>query len=55
LEKKCEYNETVHQLFIGFKKAYDSLGREVLYNIAIEFGILMKLVKVIKMYLIKEI
>jgi hypothetical protein len=26
LEKKWEYNEAVHQLFIDFKKAYDSLG-----------------------------
>jgi hypothetical protein len=24
LEKKWEYNETVHQLFVDFKKAYDS-------------------------------
>jgi hypothetical protein len=23
LEKKCEYNETVHQLFTDFKKDYD--------------------------------
>jgi hypothetical protein len=30
--KKCEYNETVHQLFIDFKKTYDSVRREVLYN-----------------------
>jgi hypothetical protein len=37
LEKKWEYNETVHQLFIDFKKAYDSVRREVLYNIFIEF------------------
>jgi hypothetical protein len=29
LEKKWEYNETVHQLFIDFKKAYDSVKREV--------------------------
>jgi hypothetical protein len=29
--------------FIDFKKAYDSLRREVLYNILIEFGIPMKL------------
>jgi len=27
LEKKWEYNEAVHQLFIDFKKAYDSGGR----------------------------
>jgi len=41
----------VHQLFIDFKKAYDSVRREVLYNILIEFDIPMKLVRVIKMCL----
>jgi len=51
LEKKWEYNETVRQLFIDFKKAYDSIRREVLYNILIKFGILMKLVRLIKMCL----
>jgi hypothetical protein len=49
LKKKWEYNETVHQLYIDFKKAYDSVRMEVLYNILIEFGVPMKLVKVIKM------
>jgi hypothetical protein len=39
LEKKWEYNEAVHQLFIGFKKAYDSVRREALYNIRFELGI----------------
>jgi hypothetical protein len=29
----------VHQLFIDFKKAHDSVKREVLYNILLEFGI----------------
>jgi hypothetical protein len=38
LEKKWEYNETVHQLFIDFKKANHSVRREVLYNILIEIG-----------------
>jgi hypothetical protein len=28
LEKKLGYNGTIHQLFIKFKKAYDSVGRE---------------------------
>jgi hypothetical protein len=46
LKKKLEYNETVHQLFPDFKKAYDSVGREVLYNILIEFGVSMKLLVV---------
>jgi sorting nexin-29 len=51
LEKKWEYSETVHKLFIDFKKAYDSVRREVLYNNLIEFGIPMKLVTLIKMCL----
>jgi hypothetical protein len=37
LGEKRQYNETVHQLFIDFKKAYDSARRAVLYNILIEF------------------
>jgi sorting nexin-29 len=44
LEKKWEYNEAVHQLFIDFKKAYDSI-------ILIEFGIPRKIVRLIKMCL----
>jgi len=36
LEKKWEYSEAAHQLFIDFKKAYDSVRREVLYNVDIE-------------------
>jgi len=49
LEKKGEYNEAVPHLFIYFKKAYDSVRREVLYNILIELGIPAKLVRVIEM------
>jgi hypothetical protein len=52
LEKKLECdNVTAHQLFICFKKAYDSVRREVLYNILIEFAVLRKLVRFIKMCL----
>jgi hypothetical protein len=51
LEKKWEYNGTVHLLFIDFKKAYDSVRREVLYYSLIEFGIPRKLVRLIKMCL----
>ena len=51
LEKKWEYNEAVHQLFIDFEKAYVSVRREVLYNILIEFGIPRELVRLIKMCL----
>jgi hypothetical protein len=41
----------VRQLFIDFKKACDSIKREVLYNILVEFGIPKKLVRLIKMCL----
>jgi hypothetical protein len=47
LGKEWEYNEAVHQLFVDFKKAYDSMRREVLYNIHKEFRIPMKLVRLI--------
>jgi hypothetical protein len=49
--KKWEYNETVHQLLIDFMKPYVLVRREVLYNILIEFGVPMKLVRLIKMCL----
>jgi hypothetical protein len=39
----------IHQLFIDLQKVYDSMRREVLYNILIEFGIPMKLVRLFKM------
>jgi hypothetical protein len=48
-EKKWEHNETVHQLFIDFKQTYDLVWSEVLYNILIEFGLPMTLVRLIKM------
>jgi hypothetical protein len=36
LKKKLQYNETAHQLLTDFKKAYDSVRSEVLYNDFIE-------------------
>ena len=49
LEKKWEFHEEVHQLFIDFKKAYDSVRREVLNRILIEFGIPRKRISLIWM------
>ena len=43
LEKKWEYNGTVHQLYVDFKKAYDSVKREKLYSVLLEFRIPKKL------------
>jgi hypothetical protein len=42
-EKKCEYTVIVDHIFIDIKKAYDSVRREVLYNVLIEFGLPMQL------------
>ena len=41
VEKKWKYNKAAHQIFIDFKKTYDSVKREVLYNFIIEFDIHM--------------
>jgi len=49
LQKNLEYNKAVHQLFTDCKKANDSVRRKVLYNILIEFGISINLVRLIKL------
>ena len=41
----------MYKSLLDFKKAYDSVRREVLYKILIEFGIPRKLVRLIKMSL----
>ena len=51
LEKIWEYSEALHT---DFKKAYDSVKREVLYNILILFGIPRKLVRLIKVCLTEK-
>jgi hypothetical protein len=48
---KWEYNETVHQVFLDFNKACDSVRREALHNIPIEFRVPIKLVRPIKVCL----
>jgi hypothetical protein len=48
---KGVFDRTGHQLYIYFKKAYDSDRKEVLYSILHEFGIPMKLIRLIKMCL----
>jgi hypothetical protein len=49
LRKKLEYSKAVYQLVIDLMKAYDSVRKEVLYNVPIQFGVAMKLVKLMKM------
>jgi len=33
MEKKWEYITTLHKLFMKYERAYNSVSREVLYNI----------------------
>jgi hypothetical protein len=49
--KEWEYNEIMHRILTGFKKAYGSVRRKVLYNILVEFVIPMKLVELMKVCL----
>jgi hypothetical protein len=51
LRKRWEYNDAMPQLFIYFKNTCDSVMWAIFYNILIEFGIPMKLVRLIKMCL----
>jgi hypothetical protein len=46
--KELEYSETILQLFIDFKMAYDSVRREIFYIVLIAFGAHIKLVTLIK-------
>jgi hypothetical protein len=48
LKKKLKYIEVVHQLFIDINEVCDSVKREILYNILIEFGIFIKREELIK-------
>jgi hypothetical protein len=48
LQKKWEYNGTVDQLFIYFTRAYDSVRRKVLHKILLEFGIVLKIARLIR-------
>jgi hypothetical protein len=49
--KKWTYTEKVHQLLVDFRKAYDSVRREVLYNTVIDFLIPKEHVRIIKICL----
>jgi hypothetical protein len=42
-KRNGEHNASVNQLFVDFKKAYDSLRREVFYNIFTELGVPIKI------------
>jgi hypothetical protein len=49
--EKMEVKRAVHQLLIDIKKVYDSVRREILYNILIELLVPMKLVRLIEISL----
>jgi hypothetical protein len=49
LEKAYEYKVDIHQLYIEYKQAYDTINRAELVEIMEEFGIPMKFVRLVKM------
>jgi hypothetical protein len=51
LERTCEYKVDIHQLYIDYKQAYNTINRAELVEIMKEFGIPMKLVRLVKMTL----
>jgi len=51
LGKACEYKVDIHQLYIDYKQAYDTINRAELVEIMKEFGIPMKLVRLVRMTL----
>lgn len=49
IEKKYEFRPNIWQVFVDFKKAYDSIHRDCLYNIMYEFSFPRKLISQTKM------
>jgi hypothetical protein len=51
LERACEYKVDIHQLYIDYEQAYDTINRAELVEIMKEFGIPLKLVRLVKITL----
>jgi len=51
MEKCIEFNTTIHQLFVDFKQAFDSINRFKVLECMAEFGIPDKLIRLVKMTL----
>jgi hypothetical protein len=51
IEKTYEFNVDIHQLFIDYKQAYDSINQQQMYKIMKEFGIPEKIINLVKMTL----
>ncbi|CAG9134902.1 unnamed protein product [Plutella xylostella] len=48
MEKKWEYAQSIHSLFVDFTKAYDSIDREALFTILRNFKIPAKIVSMVE-------
>jgi hypothetical protein len=53
MERKCKCSRAVHKLYTDIMKAYGSVRRAVFYNILIAFGLPMKPIWLIKIFLNK--
>jgi hypothetical protein len=50
IEKTYEFNVDIHQLFIDYKQAYDSINCQQMYKIMKELGIPEKLINLFKLH-----
>lgn len=50
-ETKLKYHQNIWQMFVGFRKAYDSICRHNLYYIIEEFSLSKKLINLIELYM----
>lgn len=51
IKKKYEYCQNMWQMFVDFRKTYDSIHRNNLYNIIEEFGFPKKLINLSKLFI----
>lgn len=48
LERRYEFGKETHLMFVDFKKAFDCLHRQAIFNAMVEMGIPKKLVQIVK-------
>jgi len=54
MEKNYEFHQDLFFLFIDYKQVYDSIIRESLWSVMLQFGIQEKLIKVIRIFILNS-
>ena len=50
VEKAREHGESLYVLFVGLRKAYDSVPRQALWNVLEKYGVPEKMLNVVKFF-----